>query len=317
MIDNEAVAAADAFGDQLDDLKSSMMGVRNVIGAALLPQLQKLVGQVIDFTIKNRAKIQAFFDDFAAKLPGRIDTAIKFLGDLRTALQPVIDAVGWMVEKFGGANVALGALAGVLAVTLIPPLYATATAVYALGAALLATPVGWIIGAIVAIVAGLAYLYNRFEAVRVVMHAISDAAVWFFKNFTPLGVLITGWEKFAETVAMVNGWITDLWEGLKSGFSTALNWLGRFTLALVDMVPDWVKNLFNGDGNEVNINTSGAPAGPPVGARAAGFDAARGQQQDVRVTVDMNNLPPGTRVNAETSGRPQFELNQGFAMGVP
>lgn len=318
VIDDETIAAADKFGDQLDDMKSSMMGVRNVIGAALLPQFQKLVAQITDFAIRNRAKVQAFFDDFAAKLPERIDTAIKFLGDLRAAVQPVINGIGWLVDKFGGANVALAALATVLGLVLIPPLYATATALYAVGAAILATPIGWIILGIAALVAALVYLYNRFEFVR-------NAVDWLIEGFklfwATMGEGLVMWYEIGKAVQEGTGYVLDLaatwrsflWDTLQKGLSLAVGWVRDMAGKITGLVPDWVKNLFSGEGSDVTVTANGPASGAPVGARAVGADAARGQQQDVRVTVDMNNLPPGTRVNTETRGRPDFELNQGFA----
>lgn len=431
VIDNDTIAAADEFGDQLDDMKSSLTGVRNVIGAALLPQLQKLVTRITDFTIRNRAKIQAFFDDFAAKMPERIDAAIKVLGDMRTAVQPVIDAVGWLVDKFGGANVALGAIGAVVAVTLIPALYATATAIYAVGAAILATPIGWIILGVTALVSGLVYLYNRFEFVRKAMDAIGAAAVWLFKNFTPLGYIISRWDELKERYAAIYealrplgraiawvfmnmtplgltikhwdklkvgldfvwgalsavgraiawvfmnmtplgltiqnwdalstglGWVweklkavgeiaawaflnftplgqmiqhwdmvkaaidavsatfSDMWEGMKSGLGAAIGWVDDLAGRLTGMVPDWAQRMF-GDGGPVApaLAARGAPAGAAMGAQQAAQAGRAGQDGEVRVRVDLGNLPPGSKTRTETSGRPNFELNQGFAMGV-
>ena len=42
-----------------------------------------------------------------------------------------------MADRFGGANVAIGLIGGAIAVVLVPALYATVTALYAMGAAIL------------------------------------------------------------------------------------------------------------------------------------------------------------------------------------
>lgn len=198
IIGEDAARGGEEFGDRMDDLKLSLSGVRNIIGTSLLPRLTELASSLTEMVVANQGRIKQFFDGFAADLPGHIEALIKFLGDLRTAVQPAIDGFAWLVEKFGGANVAMAAIGTVLAVMVVPALYATMSAVYALGVAILATPIGWIIAGIAGIVAGLAWLYDEFEEARIVMDAISAAAIWFFKNMTPLGQLITNWDKVTE-----------------------------------------------------------------------------------------------------------------------
>lgn len=198
IIGEDAARGGEVFGDRMDDLKLSLSGVRNIIGTSLLPRLTELASSLTELVVANQGRIKQFFDGFAADLPGHIETLIKFLGDLRVAVQPAIDGFAWLVDKFGGANVAMAAIGSVLAVMVVPALYATMSAVYALGVAILATPIGWIIAGIAGIVAGLAWLYDEFEEARIVMDAIGAAAIWFFKNMTPIGQLITNWDKVTE-----------------------------------------------------------------------------------------------------------------------
>lgn len=316
VMSESSVKDTDNFGDAIDQLKDSLLGVRNTIGFALMPQINQLVKQLTDFVIKNRPQLQAFFSQFAAELPGRIKEAVKFLGDLRRAFQPILDVLIVLSDRFGGANVALGALAAVLAVTLIPSLYATATALYAVGVAILATPVGWIILGIVAIVAAMAYLYDKFAAARMIINAISDATIWFFKNMTPIGILISKWDEMTAAIKTVWEFLTDLWKGFEIGVGMAIDMIVNLARAMIDMIPDWVKNLFSGDTKTININASGPNA---MGNNVSAASVSRGlapPKQEVAVTVDMNNLPAGTRVSTQTRGAPDFELNQGYATGM-
>lgn len=384
IIGEDAARQGEVFGDTMDDLKLAITGVRNIIGTALIPRLIELAKQFTDLVVQNQGRIKAFFDSFAANLPGYIENAIAFLKDLRAAVQPVIDAVSWLVDKFGGANVALAALGTVIAAVLLPPLVALTSALWAVGAAILGTPIGWIIAGVAALVAGLVYLYNEFEEVRIVIDAIGRALKWFFMNFTPLGLLIRDWDKVTkgfswawsilkaigrvvawvfmnftplglviknwDTLSVGLGWVweklkalgeivawvflnftpigqliqnwdavsaaidrvmavlSDLWENIRVGFDEAIGWVSDFGDTLSDMVPDWVKEMFSGD-TEVSV----AGARPQDVARVA----RDGQDGEVRVRVDLGNLPPGTKTRTETMGRPNFELNQGFAMGLP
>ncbi|MFB8829054.1 hypothetical protein ACE0DR_05995 [Azotobacter sp. CWF10] len=68
--------------------------------------------------------------------------------------------------------------------------------------------------------------------------------------------------------------------------------------------------------------TGTAAAATDIGRRSAeiGREAAatvRNEPQEVLVRVDMNNLPPGTRVQTQGSRGAQFDTNLGYAMATP
>lgn len=344
VIDDASVRAGEEFGDAMDRLKLSFTGVRNTIGAAVIPALTKLIDKATELVVKYQPQIQAFAENFAAKLPERIDMLIGFLGDLQEGIQPVIDSIGWLVDTFGGANVALGALGTMIAAVLLPPLISLTTAIYSLGAALLTTPVGWFIAAIAAI-AGLAYIiYDSWDNIVAffeekwagVKAAFSDGIIngmyQVAKEYNPATLLFEG---FTALVKYLTGW--DLAAILREKVTAAID-------AILNAMPDWAKDLLGISGATVTADAGaeGAPVGPdgvapapgaapqtmaaatPLGQRAAAIGqqaaqaaVASNQPQEVLVKVDMSNLPPGTKVQTSGSQGAKFDTNLGYSMGTP
>lgn len=324
VLSNEAVAQTDEFGDKVDDAKAALTGMRNTIGTALLPVLTKLTERFTDWLINIRPRLQAWFENFATNLPSQIEGLIKLFDDLREKVDPVVKVFGWLADKFGAANLIIAALAGALAIFLIPALYSTATAVYALGVALLTTPVGWITLGILALVAALVYLYFKSEAVRKVINlwaaqmlGVADVTAQLIDWLVKMALTIVDLTQkvFLFAAAFYNAFATRV----KEAVDMAIGFIRDMVASITGLVPDWLKNLFSGKGS-ANINLTGAPmmrgGAAPLGAAAVGTGQAAAQNGEVKVKVDLNGLPPGSRVQTEQSGRPQFELNQGYAFGA-
>lgn len=320
VMSEESVKNTDNFGDALDQLKDSLFGVRNTIGMALMPKINELVKQLTDFVIKNRPKLEKFFNEFADKLPARLEALKKGFNEVWDAMKPVVDIVTILVNTFGGSNVTIAAIVGVMTALLLPALVSVTTAMWALNVALWANPIGIVIAVIVAIVAALAYFALKVEDGKIKLTEFGELLVW-LQN-TPLRIL--SWylgqvAKGIENWKRIIDWVKDAWEGmwsgLDAGFQRALGWVSSFANKLGSMIPDWARNMFGG--GTINIPTPGAGAAPGkgmAGASAIGT-APRGQDSHSRVTVDLNGLPPGSRVQTQQTGKPQFELNQGYATG--
>lgn len=322
VMSSETTANARRFSLQLERVNSLMTGAKNTIAAALLPQMTKLAGKLEETFVKYRPQIEAFAVAFADKLPGHIDRLVGLMGDLYDGIQPVLGAVGWMADTFGGANLIIGTLGAVLATFILPGLVSLTTAVYALGAALLTTPIGWFITGVAAI-AGLAYIiYDSWDNIAAffaekwasVKAAFADGIInGMFKvalEYNPATLLMEG---FTALVKYLTGW--DLGAILREKVTAAIN-------AILGALPDWAKDLLGISGAGVSAGPGTGAAATPIGQRAAeiGQNAAgavRGQPQEVLVRVDMSNLPAGTKVKTEGSQGAKFDTNLGYSMATP
>ncbi|MFC0710756.1 hypothetical protein [Azorhizophilus paspali] len=327
VLSSETVKAASDFNAQLSVFQSSLIGVRNTIAAAVLPELAKLGQQFSRILVQYRPQIEAFSKKFAAQLPQRLERMVGLFRDLYAGIQPVIQAAGWLVDTFGGANVVLGVLGAMIGGWLLTSIYALGTAIYGLGTAILATPVGWIVAGLAAVAAaGYALVRNwdqisawwaqKFEDVRAAFkNGLLDGLLAAWREYNPVGLIM---EAFNGLVKYFTGW--DIAAILSEKISSAAQ-------AVKGALPDWMRELLGIEGGVVAPAvgaaqaTGTAAAATDIGRRSAeiGREAAatvRNEPQEVLVRVDMNNLPPGTRVQTQGSRGAQFDTNLGYAMAA-
>lgn len=296
MSDDTATAARD-FNRQMQRLSAVMTGVRNSIGAAVLPQLTKLGEQFQKLFVQYRPQIEAFATDFAAKLPERIEKLTGFLGDLWDGIQPVIDTIGFLADKFGGANLvlavmgvliggpllasffgligAVASLAAFMSGPLVVALKAAGGAVKSLGKAILLSPVTWFAVAIAAI-AGLAYvIYKNWDNIVAffqekwagVKAAFSDGiinGIWkVWQEFNPVTLML---EAFNGLVKYLTGWDIAAILGKK---------LTQAVAAIQSALPDWARSLL-GIGGDVNVSAEqDSEPGQAQVSRSSSFAPAR------------------------------------------
>ncbi|WP_336341762.1 hypothetical protein [Pseudomonas atacamensis] len=349
VLSDDAVRDGEAFGDILDTLKSAVSGVGNTIGTALVPQLSQMATWLTETIVRYRPQIEAFATSFAKDLPGNIQKITSFLGDLYQGIQPVINAIGWLSDTFGGANLIFAALGAYIGGGLVMSILNLALAFKGLGFAIAATPVGWFLAAVFAIGFAAAVIYKNWENIVAffeekwagVKAAFSDGIingivkVW--EEYNPATLIM---EALNGLVKYMTGW--DLSAILGEKIKDAVS-------AMKSAIPDWAAKLLGievtggaGDaGAEGEGGSEAAPATVPtmeapesaaaspgaerdladIGRRAAqvGNDSAKivqTQQQpsEVRVKVDFANTPPGTKVKTEGSQGAKFDTDLGYSM---
>lgn len=352
VLSDDAVRQGEAFGDILDTLKFSLRGVGNIIGTALVPELSKMGTWLTDTIVKYRPQIEAFATSFAKNLPGNIQKIVGFLGDLYDGIQPVITAIGWLSDTFGGANVVFAALGAYIGGGLIVSIFNLAMAFKGLGVAILTTPVGWFLAAIAAVGAAAFVIYKNWDNIVAffeekwagVKAAFSDGIInGIVKVWTEYNPVTLMMEAFNGLVKYLTGW--DLGAILGEKVSAAIGAMKR-------AIPDWAAEMLGieitaGDSSSAaqeNVSESGTPSvtttdQPPaagaatpgrekdladVGRRAAqvGNEAAKqasvsSQPAEVRVKVDFANMPRGVQVKTEGSQGAQFDTNLGYSMAAP
>ncbi|MCA0905122.1 phage tail tape measure protein [Ruegeria marisrubri] len=257
VLSEQAARDAEVFQDTLLDTQLVMKGLKNTVGAELMPVVTQAMRRVGDALVDNRADVQRWAEGFADGVERALPVVggvFKGIGKVSSVVGEVItktaDMVGgWenfgiiiggvlasktvvAVGKFGSAVFGLGramwALAGA------GPL--VVGAIRAIGAAMIANP----IGATIAVIAGGALLiYQNWEKIEPYLRPVLD---WMGEKFTWL------WENAGKPLIdnLSNGVskIGEAWEGLRSGLGSVLDWIGQkfeWLLGKVQPVIDGLK----------------------------------------------------------------------------
>lgn len=292
VIANDAVEAGEEFGDVMDKISFALKGVGNSIASTLIPTLNKLGGVLVDTIIKYRPQLEAFVATFADNLPGYIEKTAAAFTSVGDAIGPTIKFLGQVFDVFGAGPTILGTLGAVIAGTLLPPLVALTTAVWGLGAALLATPVGWFIAAIAAIGAAVYLIYDNWAEFSSFFTDKFDKVKAAFKDNFVMG-LVQVWKEFNPVSLIMD----------------SLNGLIKFATG-IDVGSIIKEKMGMGGGSGVtpvgNPNYTAVPEGGPI---AAGLADAK-----AKITVDFKNLPNGTNVDTSSGQGVKLQTNQGYSM---
>lgn len=292
-----ADAQTKGFMGALSGLKSTFEGVQLTIGLALLPVLTKFVrflteaipvamaaiGTVID-TIKgvigqiagvvqaHMTQIRAVVDAGLSALRAAFDGAVGFADGL---IASIVTLIGWLnhnrdvLVALAGfvATLAAGYLAYQAALLVARAATMVATgAQWLLNAAMTANPIGILVLAIAALVAGLILLYTRSETARRIMDAawaaIKTGAQVAFDYITKTIIpgAIAAWQRFGPEVA---GFLTDaagrirtvvmtiativktVVDGIRQNWDTIWKLLGPIVIATMQVVRTTVQTVLN------------------------------------------------------------------------
>jgi hypothetical protein len=150
VLSNETVKAAESFEDSWSDLKATFIGVKNILGAALLPALQKLMNQLIACTIQNREAITTWVNTFVKQLPSALEQIIKALSDFKNMMMPFFSIIRAIIPLIGGVKGVIILLATALTGKLLLAVFHLTNAFRGLMLTLLANPVLVMIAALIA-----------------------------------------------------------------------------------------------------------------------------------------------------------------------
>lgn len=152
IIGPEAMKNAEDFKKSWNVLLLTFTRLRDVVGAELMPVFSSMFGDLLVVIKENKTEIVAWAQEFATKLPGYIKQFTAAVSGLVSVLLVVGSVFSSIVDFLGPSGVKFLTL-GVIIAKLAPAVWAVTSAVWGLGAALLATPLGWIALGIAGIVA--------------------------------------------------------------------------------------------------------------------------------------------------------------------
>ena len=219
VMSDEAIAAGVVYTDSMDQAKRSMEALTLGIGTEVMPMIQKL----LDWFIANMPAIK----DAAKQGFEKVGTAIGWISDHANVLIPVL---GILMGSFLAIKGVLLAMAIAQAASTAATGLATA-AQWLLNAALTANPIGIVVMAIAALVAGLIWLWTTNEGFRDAVIAIWEAIK---------GAFITAWEGIQVAWSAVAGFFQGVWDGIVSIFSAVGTWFAtNFQAAWDGIVLIW------------------------------------------------------------------------------
>lgn len=231
-------ATSDALGKLETPSQKAKVAITQVknsgieLGTAVLTSISPL----IDKLAKSIEKLTTWFSNLS---PGIQQTIVVVLG-IVTALGPVIVIIGKLITSIGTILT--------IAPKIVTAFKAIGTAFKALGAVFMANPIGFIIGLLAALVAGLIYAYNHsekfreivnsaFEKVKEIVGNVVQALVDFFTVTIPNAIssMIDWFAKLPENIA---NFVNMVW-------TTVSTWVSNMVTKALELGSQFVSNILN------------------------------------------------------------------------
>ena len=221
-----AKEAASTFTGSFQAMKASAQNVlgKLALGEDIKPSLEALLDSTETFLVGNLAPM---IGNILAQLPtllmgGLKGVFTKLFGEgIGSALTGVLTTLAGAFAGFKIFSVVSGLLSG------LPGIIATVkTAVMGFFAILSANPIGIVITAIGALVAGLAYFFTQTETGKAILQ---DFMSW-----------------LSETWSAIAPILTEVWNGMVEAATTAWNAMVEFVSPIIQSVVDFIKSVWDG-----------------------------------------------------------------------
>lgn len=232
VVDQDGVDSAKAFGDNLDRLKFSLLGVSLSIGQHIIPIIEPMINAFREWIITNREMIATAIVDYCQEFAETLKQ-IDFK-ELISSMIAFIKQCNSIFKALGGLKTVAIAVSAIFASKLLTSIFgivsavgALTKAVWGLGVALLSTPVGWIIAVIAVIIGALVALWYYWDNVvaffkagwDLLIQVFQKAVDWLKSNFTE------EWNACAKAITwyweLVKSFYGTLWDGICGYFKWA------------------------------------------------------------------------------------------------
>jgi len=306
VLSEQAARDAEVFQDTLLDTQLVMKGLKNTVGAELMPVVTQAMRRVGDTLVENREDVQRWAEGFA----DGVERALPLIGEVVTGIGKiggivwnVVEGTAEMVGGWENFGMVIGA---VLASRTIVRVAKFGAAVFSLGKALFslarATPL--VVGGIRAI--GTALMLNP---IGLAVAGIAGAAYLIYKNWEHVGPWFDGlwgdvktyFQGFGDFVAGVftgdmdraaTG-IQTMWKGTKGILGSVLGGIGGiFRWSYDNLIKPVTDALGITDPIEAAWRGASALLGPIVGD-IGGYFSGLGDVIDGVITGDMQQAADG------------------------
>lgn len=232
VVDQDGVDSAKAFGDNLDRLKFSLLGVSLSIGQHIIPIIEPMINAFREWIITNREMIATAIVDYCREFAETLKQ-IDFK-ELISSMIAFVKQCNSIFKALGGLKTVAIVVSSIFASKLLTSIFgivsavgALTKAVWGLGVALLSTPVGWIIAVIAVIIGALVALWYYWDDVvaffkagwDLLIQVFQKAVDWLKSNFTD------EWNACAKAITwywdLVKSFYGTLWDGICGYFKWA------------------------------------------------------------------------------------------------
>ncbi|WP_430415861.1 hypothetical protein [Marinobacter adhaerens] len=237
VLSDEDLAAAEKFTDEMTNMKATLGGVSNLVGAQLMPVLGKFFNRFTGFIVENRSNIAGWAETIATKTEEALPTIISTAKGIGEMMMTVGRLTGKLANLVGGFD----NLAMILVAVKFAPLV--------VGAVKLVGAMGSLAAAMPMVAAGIKGIGLALTAnpIGLIVTGIAGAAMLVYKYWEP-----------------ISGFFSNLWEGITAKAGAAFDWIGK-KLAWVGNAAREVGNFFGFGGDDEtgsSPDTSGSLASP-------------------------------------------------------
>lgn len=304
VLDEKVIAASDEFNDSVDEGIAVMAGLRNMVGAELMPVLTPLIQSFVEFVRINRKVIASKIGFFIAGLG-------KFLGVVWRFSKALVDSFSGLVQVFGGFEKVAKAVGIALGV------FAGGSVLYGIGALALAMK-GLVAWFTMANAAALAIPIMIGAAVVAIGLIIEDIVAFFQGKDSVTGLMVESFSKaFAalqEKFNQMSGWVKVFANVLLFPFRSVVNAIKtvidgvqviRGKMSAKDFLKNYGNNMLNTFGMNGNGTLGGALGFTPSNAPAAGQGTTQNSQKNQitnNITVNADSAEPTAIGRAASKG---------------
>lgn len=213
VLGEKAIQDSQAFQDVLDDTKNMLTGIRNSIGAGLIPIITKVAERVKDFIKVNRVLIASRLEKFFAIVADYAEKGYFILTQL-------IDAGIGLTEVFGGLENVLKLAAAAMLI------FASAKILFT-------------IGSMIQLVQGLGTAFTLLNAKALLIPILIGAAV------VALGLIIEDIVAFFQGKDSVTGVIVEKFQAMFASLEEGFEGFGSFAKTAIFAILTPVRILIN------------------------------------------------------------------------